>query len=151
MWHIDKVWKEKLQELVSSTEVQADVYKMLRTVLEQMDESLCTEYLQITLTRLESSNATMSFGKYFREQWSSEVEHWSYCHRKGFGINSNMFVEAFHRVLKYSYLRGKANRRLDVCIVGLIKYNRDKIFQRLTKLTKGKNTQKVLLHIALYC
>jgi len=53
-----------------------------------------------------------------------------------------MFVEAFHRVFKYTYLKGKFNKRVDVCILNLVKFNRDKVFERLIKLTKGKNTAK---------
>ena len=54
-----------------------------------------------------------------------------------------MFCEAFHRVFKYSYLKGKANKRVDKCLVNLIKYNRDRVFSRLIKLTKGKVTQRI--------
>ena len=34
-------------------------------------------------------------------------------------INTNMFVEAFHRLLKKVYLEGKQNRRLDhlLCVL----------------------------------
>eukprot|EP00111_Clytia_hemisphaerica_P020399 TCONS_00060107-protein len=53
-----------------------------------------------------------------------------------------MHVEAFHRVIKYIYLQDKHNRRLDVCLFQLIKFNRDKIFERCTKQTKGKLTHK---------
>ena len=55
----------------------------------------------------------------------------------GLGINTNMFCETFHRVFKYTYLKGKANKRVDKCLVNLIKFNRDQ------KLTKGKLTQKL--------
>ena len=54
-----------------------------------------------------------------------------------------MFCEAFHRVFKYKYLKGKSNKRVDKCLLNLIKYNRDKTFDRLIKLTKGKMTQKI--------
>ena len=116
---------------------------MLRTILEQMDENTFHQFLQTALERLRSSSETKNFAEYFEKNWYPNIQHWGYFYRKGDGINSNMFVEAFHRVLKYSYLRGKFNKRVDVCLLGLIKFNRDKIFQRLIKLTKGKNTNKV--------
>ncbi|XP_028408935.1 uncharacterized protein LOC114542468 isoform X2 [Dendronephthya gigantea] len=59
------------------------------------------------------------------------------------GINTNMLVEAFHRVFKYNYLKGKHNRRVDNCLFNLLKYTRDKLFERLIKLTKGKSTNKL--------
>ena len=144
-WHVDKAWKKELQENISGVEVQADVYKMLRTILEQMDETLFHQYLQIAMDRLKESPQTKMFFKYFEKQWYPYVQHWGYFYRKGDGINTNMFVEAFHRVFKYSYLRGKTKKRVDVCLINLIKFNRDKIFQRLIKLTKGKNTHKLKL------
>ena len=48
-------------------------------------------------------------------------------------INTNMYVEAFHRVLKYVYMKGKVNKRLDNCL--------DK--DRLIKIEKGKNTARI--------
>ena len=54
-----------------------------------------------------------------------------------------MFVEAFHKVFKYQYLKGKNNKRLDNLLLNLLKYVRDKTFDRLIKLTKGKVTSRL--------
>ena len=59
------------------------------------------------------------------------------------GINTNMMVEAFHRVFKHNYLKGKYSKRTNSCLVNLQKYTRDKLFERLIKLTKGKSTRKL--------
>ena len=67
---------------------------------------------------------------------------WAYCHRIGLGINTNILVEAFHRVFKYNYLKGKFNKRVDNCLLNLLKFVRDKFFERLIKLTKGKCNYK---------
>ena len=53
-----------------------------------------------------------------------------------------MFSEAFHRVFKRVYLGGKVNKRVDVCLVNLVKFSRDKAFDRAIKLTKGKTTYR---------
>ena len=58
-------------------------------------------------------------------------------------MNTNMYVEAFHRVLKYVYMKGKVNKRLDKCIHVLLKLARDKGFERLSKIEKGKNTERI--------
>ena len=49
-----------------------------------------------------------------------------------------MFYKSFHRVFKYKYLKGKLNKRVDKCLLNMIKFNRDKIFERFSKLTKEK-------------
>ena len=54
-----------------------------------------------------------------------------------------MFCEAFHRVFKYKYLKGKQNRRVDKCLISLTKYMKDKLFERMIKKTKGKMTQRI--------
>ena len=58
--------------------------------------------------------------------------------RKESFVNTNMYVEAFHRVLKYIYFKGKVNKQLDKCIGILMKLARDKGYKRLVKLEKGK-------------
>ena len=125
--------------------MQADVYKMLRTVLEQTDVTQFEQYMEILSQRLHLSPLTQKFASYFDKYWKNNKTQWGYCFRVGDGINTNMFCEAFHRVFKYSYLHGKHNRRVDTCLLKLIKFNQDKIFQRLIKLTKGKNTSKANL------
>lgn len=57
-------------------------------------------------------------------------------------MNTNMFSEAFHRVFKRVYLKGLVNKRVDVCLVNLVKFSRDKAFGRAIKLTKGKTTYR---------
>ena len=53
-----------------------------------------------------------------------------------------MLVEAFHHVFKYHYLKGKVSKRVDKCVVNLLKYVRDKYFERVIKLKKGKSCHK---------
>jgi len=55
-----------------------------------------------------------------------------------------MYVEAFHRVLKYLYFKGKVNKQLDKCIRILMKLARDKGYVKLLKLEKGKNSVRLL-------
>ena len=54
-----------------------------------------------------------------------------------------MYVEAFHRTLKYNYLGGKYNKRVDTLLLNLVKFSRDKQFQRAIKLTKGKPSHRM--------
>ena len=141
-WHVDKAWKEEIRKKISCVQLQAEVYKMLRVVLEQTDICSFHDYLDALMERLRSVDGTRDFAEYFERFWVQHKESWGYCYRVGEGINTNMFVEAFHRVLKYNYLQGKYNRRVDACLSKLEQVNNDKVFQRLIKLTKGKSTFK---------
>ena len=66
----------------------------------------------------------------------------------GDDINTNMFVEAFHRTFKYNYLKGKYNKRVDSVLVNLIKFSRDMSFSRIIKLTKGALTERMKINAA---
>ena len=118
-WRVDKAFKERLKSKIKNFAIEVEVYKHLRIVLEQVNEKLFDNYLSILCERLHSSLVTNDFANYF------------------------MFCEAFHRVFKYTYLKGKANKRVDKCLVNLIKFKRDKTFERIKKLTKEKLTQKL--------
>ena len=54
-----------------------------------------------------------------------------------------MHAEAFHRLIKVVYFQGKQNRRIDHLLYTLLKISRDKAFDRLTKLEKGKPTHQL--------
>lgn len=109
------------------------------------------EKLENFLSRLDGKN-TESFKKYFVRTYVHTRRQWGYCFRVGDSINTNMFVESFHRSFKYKYLKGKFNKRVDVCLVNLIKYARDKVFGRMIDLTKGASGYRARLiyerHIA---
>jgi hypothetical protein len=47
---------------------------------------------------------SLEFCQYFQNEWLGREEWWAYCYRTGLGINTNMMVEAFHRVFKYNYI-----------------------------------------------
>ena len=86
------------------------------------------------------SPLTKEFSNYFNSHYANRKQQWALCYRKYSHINTNMYVEAFHRVLKHIYMKGTINKRVDKCIHILMKYERDKAFERVVKLEKGKMT-----------
>ncbi len=142
-WHVDRAISQELRKKIGDMQTESEVYKMFRTVLEQTDETLFDDCLRGFLNRLTLSTKLAPFKKYFEKEWAPRKQQWAYCFRVGLGINTNMFVEAFHKVFKYQYLKGKTNKRLDNCLLNLLKYVRDKTFDRLIKLTKGKVTARI--------
>ena len=112
-WHVDKAWKEELRKKIGNLEIEAEVYKILRVVLEQVDEKLFDDYLSNLMERLEVSSKTESFASYFKTYWVQRKRQWGFCFRIGDGINTNMFCEAFHKVFKYHYLKGKYTLKVE--------------------------------------
>ena len=124
-WHVDRAWREKLPQLKGS-ELQRTVYHNLRVLLEETDCQKFELLLDETVKQLNQSSTTASFGKYFETYYAKNKKQWAGCYRKHAFVNTNMYVEAFHRVLKYIYMKGKVNKRLDNCIYILLKLARDK-------------------------
>ena len=142
-WHVDKAWRENIREKVKDVTVEAEVYKILHTVLEETSETTFDDLLAKVLKQLQTDDQTAAFQKYFASEWVPKVQEWAFCHRLALGINTNMYVEAFHRTFKHNYLKGKFNKRVDTYLLNLLKFIRDKPYERTIKLTKGKLTIRI--------
>ena len=127
MWHVDRAWRENLRQLKDS-EPEATVYHNLRVLLEETDHHKFELLLDQTIEELSKSSTTANFGKYFQTHYANTKEQWATCYRKDAFVNTNMYVEAFNRVLKYVYMKERVNKRLDKCIYVLLKFARDKGF-----------------------
>lgn len=75
-WHVDKAWRENIREKVKDVTAQAEVYKMLRTVLEETSETTFSDLLAKVLNQLQSCDQTAAFHQYFVSEWIPKV-HWS--------------------------------------------------------------------------
>ena len=71
------------------------------------------------------------------------TEEWAYAYRHGAEINTNMYVETFHCVLNVVYLDSKQNRRVDHLLTVLLHFARDKAFEQIQKLEKGKSSDRI--------
>ncbi len=110
-WHVDEAWRENIREKVKDAEVGAEVYKMLCAVFEETSEATFSDLLNKMLSYLQDDEKTASFHKYFLSDWVPRAQEWAFCYRCALGINTNMYVEAFHRAFKHNYLKGKFNKR----------------------------------------
>ena len=68
---------------------------------------------------------------------------WAPCYRERSIVNTNMHLENFHRLLKTVYMEGKHNRRIDQLLSILLRVARDKAYERLIKVEKGKVTHRI--------
>ena len=67
------------------------------------------------------------------------IEEWVYAYRHGAEINTNMYVETFHCVLKVVYLDSKQNHCADHLPTVLLCFAIDRAFDRIQKLEKGNH------------
>ena len=138
-WHVDRAWRGALKDHVANAQSRIEVYHYLRLLLMENTENKFRVLLQQFLSFLERNEKR--FYTYFKENDCSCLDQWASCFRVGTVVNTNMFLEAFHRLLKVVYLHHKQNRRFDYLMNILLKVNCDKIFEHLTKIEKGKYSQ----------
>ena len=140
-WHIDRAWRKALQEHIANKEDKIRIYHFLQVLLSDFEKSTFTVTLQQFLSI--TADTYPSFHHYFLKNYCSHTEEWATCYRKWAFINTNMFTESFHNVLKTVYQDNKHNRRLDHLASVLLKIARDKAFGCFQKLQKGKATHRV--------
>ena len=140
-WHVDRSWRNALTRYIDESSVRAEIYAKLRVVMTETSQDKLPEMIQQLMSFLSAEHS--QFADYLRENYLNRLAQWCYAHRVGTLVNTNMHVEAFHRVLKYTYLHGKQNKRLDSLLCALLKIARDKWFERIQKTTKGKTTHRM--------
>lgn len=137
-WHVDKAWRTNLQWKIKIQEKRALVYKGLRVLLQETNVEKFVKLVEGFLIDTYSDDDTKEFALYFENFYVKRVNEWAYCYRKASFINTNMYLESFHKTFKYYYLEGRKNKRLDTCIDALLKLIRDHYFKRARKLCKSK-------------
>lgn len=94
---------------------KAIVYKTLRVLLQITSFDLFQMCLQQTMQDLldDTNTNTNTFDLYFKRHYARRPECWVYCYRLRHGINTNMYLESFHKTLRHIYLEGNNVKRLD--------------------------------------
>ena len=141
MWHVDRAWRQAIQQHIADSTDRVEAYHVLRVLLTETDQSTFRNLLQKALSHFESLSE--SFYRYFLSTYTNRVEQWATCYRINTSVNTNMIVESFHRVLKIVYFEHKQNRRVDDLMFHLFKINRDVMFNTLRKEEVGKVTHRM--------
>ncbi|GFX84164.1 uncharacterized protein TNCV_927751 [Trichonephila clavipes] len=109
----DRSWRRSIARLITKKEMQVEAYKIVRSLLVETDEAAFDIMLKEAL----------------KMKW--------------YGINTNMHIESMHRTIKHVYPQGKKVKRLDKALFSLMKFVRDRVFDRLISLEKGKVSSKI--------
>lgn len=112
-------------------------------LLQERDLATFTNLMQKFLEFCQGSPESVEFFNYFQQHYVNKSERWAYCYRLFSGLNTNMHIERMHRTIKHLYLNGKYVKRLDKAISAILKFVRDKIFERLIVVHKGKVCTKI--------
>ncbi|GFX12429.1 hypothetical protein TNCV_1036161 [Trichonephila clavipes] len=74
--------------------MQVEAYKIVRSLLVETDEAAFDIMLKEALKMFDEKEETKEFKIYFEQTYSKRSEVWAYCHRKWYGINTNMHIES---------------------------------------------------------
>ncbi|GFX63426.1 uncharacterized protein TNCV_3620291 [Trichonephila clavipes] len=111
-WHVSQSWNRNLSSKVKDPELRKEMKNKLTTLVSEIDKStferIYDDFLQNYIKNEESKN----FVEYFVKNYGGRKEKWAYCHRIGCGINVNMKLERWHRLLKYEEGNRKTIKRL---------------------------------------
>jgi len=135
-------WRKNLTK-VKPKEKQAEVYKIIRTLLHEQDTKAFENIFESAINQMSADEQTYEFANYFESQYGNCVKSWAYCHRIHAGINTNIHIERMHRILKHINLQGKKVKHLDKSLHALMKFIQDCFIDRLIVIHKGNITSKI--------
>ncbi len=104
-WHVHRSWRKSIHEHIKDKENQIQVYHSLCVLLQEKNEPEFRALLQSFLTYLHDNYN--DFYNYFTTYYCGRLSEWATCYRKGCIVNTNMFIESFHRTLKVVYFNHK--------------------------------------------
>ncbi|KAF8774308.1 uncharacterized protein LOC129985173 [Argiope bruennichi] len=134
-WLVDKNWRKNLAK-INSRFKKITVYKTLRVLLKEPNLQSFTEMERNFVKLLEDDPDTRKFKKYYSTYYSERLQLWAFCYRRHLGIQTNIYLESFHKVLKHIYLEGKKIKRIDKTLNALMKLTKDKIFEKISNIAK---------------
>ncbi|KAL4092150.1 hypothetical protein QTP88_026703 [Uroleucon formosanum] len=128
---VNRSWRKNLIKIKSLIK-QSEVYKACRTLMEILDIDQFQNSLECFLAMCEDDVEIKDFGIYFKTYYSQLPKAWTFCYRLDLSLNTYMYLEAMHKKLKYCYMHGKQNRRVDKCSRLLMRFARDMITFKTT-------------------
>ena len=141
-WHVLRAWKNKLK-VINDIDKEEETYHILKVLIDEHEPNKFEALIDGAITKFKQDTKVQKFAEYFEKYYKSRCTEWAGCYRISSGVNTNMYTEAFHHVLKYNFLCGKKNKRIDKLIQALMEYLRQKSFDRLIKFEKGKITGRI--------
>ena len=140
-WHIQRSWIKNIHNHFREDALKTEVYCYLCAMLQAKSENDFLKYKDAFVSKFQPINP--GFLKYLADRYFSRPEKWSLCFRKGTeyaNVNTNMFVESFHNLLKTIYFSGKRNRRIDVLLDTLLKIENDFFIKHLQRVSYNNPT-----------
>ena len=103
-WYIDKNWRLALLK-IKRKDKREIAYKFAWTLMEELDIVKFNNLLKNFLDNLKNDEDTQDFYGYFSKHYAKRCNLWADCKTVSCGINTNLFLQAFHKVLKHACMK----------------------------------------------
>ncbi|GFY19428.1 uncharacterized protein TNCV_4128151 [Trichonephila clavipes] len=113
-WHVSRSWNRNLSSKVKDPELRKEMKNKFTTLVSEIDESTFERIYDDFVQNYTKNEESKNFVEHFVKNYGGRKEKWAYCHRIGCGINVNMKLERWHRLLKYEEGNGKTIKRLEL-------------------------------------
>ncbi|KAF6215251.1 hypothetical protein GE061_010003 [Apolygus lucorum] len=141
-WHIDSAWKLKLGRL-SDRDKRFWIYDRLKACQLQVDINEFSEMFQSLIYELYQNEDTKYIYTYINEYYNNRPELWANAHRIGIKINTNLYLDNFHRSIRRSFLKGRDKPKVDKCITAINDYILDREYDQLAEYCRRKVLMKI--------
>lgn len=141
-WHVFKNWKQQLRLKIGDPNKEKEILNKLISIRDSKDEQSASDNLDNLIKDLNKNNKTKQFGSYLKSYYQKRINEWIYCDRDVLIPNTNMHIEALHRLIKCIFLNSKRIQKISRCIEILKELTEQKELDRLVKIVKRKCTKK---------
>ncbi|XP_039286046.1 uncharacterized protein LOC111058654 [Nilaparvata lugens] len=143
-WHIDEAWRTQIDKIKTKEPIiKANIYKQAKMLMNEKNLMTFDMMASNFLHELFANEETRSFGSYM-EVFINDPQTWAYAHRLYKGIDASIHLENMHRNLKQIFFKGKKLKRLDRGIQAIMRFVKEKMFDRLVATEKGELSKKLL-------
>lgn len=139
-WRVCEAWRLNCGKLVSKGKRTSLMESLLDLAREP--NMLAFEQKLASFLTVEDAD-TQPFIEYFKESFSNNINCWAYCFRQDAGINTNIYIDMFHRNLEKSFAQYKEIETIGQCLVYILECLMMKQAEILQKQIKGKVTLKL--------
>ena len=160
-WHVNQNWTVNAnqiqntdpdvfigKELQPKINKKKECKKLLFDMRAELDKSVIKTKLEHSILFFKSHVDCSTFLECFQKNYEHRATEWAYAFLStSGGGNTNMYFEAWHQKLKYKYLNGVHQRRLDFVLSKLIQFLDDQKKKVKRKQIFGypnKKTRRIL-------
>ncbi|GFT64586.1 uncharacterized protein TNCV_649641 [Trichonephila clavipes] len=109
-WHVSRSWNRNLSSKVKDPELRKEMKNKLTTLVSEIDESTFERIYDDFVQNYTKNEQSKNFVEYFVKNYGGRKEKWAYCRRIRCGINVNMKLERWQRLLKYEEGNGEKKK-----------------------------------------